>query len=389
MVSQVITGLSAGTSYDARVFAFNAAGSGPVSSPVATLSTTNIGRNPYLQPFAPADFWNIGVGSLAQWTTPAEAQTAKLVTLNGVFNTNGNFNQPFYLGTAADVLVAVTVNDSQTFPCATMNIRIPIGAAPAGPLVGGDHHINLFDRTQPNKMFSFYFVSFNNADGNGAVTSATTTMSAVFGSVYDNTGSGVYPFGTRAFPAIGTGTVGYYNYGAGVIRDWELTAGSINHALRYVMGEDVVSSPGNFFNVGIPWPDYVEDFCGPATALTGCPRALYTGVIKYGATIGIPANVNLTTLGLTAGGLMLAKCIQTYGMVIRDTGSTGLIALYTENLSAPNLAMVTSQMQPDFNSKIVPLLRIMTNQSTDGVTQPINGGGTYPPPLPHIDTSLV
>src|SRR5690348_13309270 len=97
-----------------------------------------------------------------------------------------------------------------------------------------------------------------------------------------------------------------------------------------------------------------------------------------------PGFGNLASLGLTPGGLMIAKALQTYGSVIRDAGSRAY-TLYTENLSPANLAIVATQMQPDMQ-KIVPLLRIMTNQSTNGIGN-VNGGGTYPPTAAPIEAS--
>jgi hypothetical protein len=245
-------------------------------------------------------------------------------------------------------------------------------------------HMNFFDRTQPGKMFSCYSCVVNNADANGGVTSSTTTITYVYGGIYDTTGSGVYPIGNTSFPAVGTGNVGMDNYGIGSIRDWEITAGIIPHALRYTLPNEVLSSPGNYFTDNIPWPNVGEDYCGPPAQYTGCAAQLYTGNIPYGATIGIPASVNLASLGLTPGGLMIAKALQTYGSVIRDAGSQAY-TLYTENLSSANLAIVANQMQPDMR-KIVPQLRIMTNQSTNG-TSNVNGGGAYPPTAAPIDAS--
>jgi ABC-type amino acid transport system permease subunit len=146
-----------------------------------------------------------------------------------------------------------------------------------------------------------------------------------------------------------------------------------------------------YYTCNVPWPDAHTDYCGGPIAVTGCGTQQYTGTIKYGRTIGIPASVNLGSLGLSAAGLMLATCIQKYGMYQRDSTSAGNgnVTLYSENLSGPNATLVNGAMNTDLGSIIVPQLRIMTNQTLDRGATNLNGGGTYPPLLPPVNTALV
>ena len=48
-----------------------------------------------------------------------------------------------------------------------------------------------------------------------------------------------------------------------------------------------------------------------------------------GSTFGIPMSVNLNSLGLSQGGMMLAKALQNYGGVWRDMGGTNQVTFYS------------------------------------------------------------
>ena len=71
---------------------------------------------------------------------------------------------------------------------------------------------------------------------------------------------------------------------------------------------DALKSPGATWDQNIPWPNGHEDYYGPRD---------YTGSIVAGSTFGIPMSVNLNSLGLSQGGMMLAKALQNYGGIWR------------------------------------------------------------------------
>ena len=94
----------------------------------------------------------------------------------------------------------------------------------------------------------------------------------------------------------------------------------------------------------------------------------YTGNIVAGVTIGIPADVNLNSLGLSQGGMMLAQALQDYGAIWRDSCGSRTICFYSTPESDGN--PLIQGMRADL-AKIVPLLTIMRNQGPNSV----NGGG--------------
>jgi hypothetical protein len=321
----------------------------------STTSTPNNGatRDPSTIPFASDSVWNIGIGSNAIWSADGEPDAQQLHQLNGAIDTAA-WGQPIYFGTASDPLVTVTDTDS-LFPVPPQQIHIPIGAQPAAGSGGfTDAHMSFYDATQPGKLWSYWGASFNNgADVTGGIT-------AGLGGVWDTTGDGV------------TNTVSPgsdYDYAAGVITDYDMSIGAIDHAVRIAISTDALKSPGANWTDNIPWPNTHEDYYG---------SQMYTGNIVAGSTFGIPASVDLNSLGLSAGGMMLAKALQQYGGIWRDSGGSNQATFY----STPNQANnpLIDQMQGDM-AKIIPQLEIMRNQGPNS----INGGGTpIVPPLPPV-----
>ena len=98
-----------------------------------------------------------------------------------------------------------------------------------------------------------------------------------------------------------------------------MSQAAINHMVRLAISPDALKSPGATWTQNIPWPDTHEDYWGPRD---------YKGNIVAGSTFGIPMSVNLNSLGLSQGGMMLAKALQNYGGVWRDSGGTNQITFY-------------------------------------------------------------
>ncbi|QTE27880.1 S-layer homology domain-containing protein [Pengzhenrongella sicca] len=137
----------------------------------------------------------------------------------------------------------------------------------------------------------------------------------------------------------------------GLIRTEEVAAAKIPHVLA-------VSIPDSMLKVGPVWPARLQDN-NSATA--------YKGPIAMGTMMGIPPSVNLATLGLSAEGLALAKAFQDYGAYVVDRSET--IALYTDPKSN---ATAVARMKSDYQKKLFPLLRIITNSTATNIA----GGGT-------------
>ena len=306
-------------------------------------------RNPTDIPFASSSVWNIGIGSNAQWSASTDVDASQLHGLNGAINA-GAWGQPIYFGTASDPLVTVT-NTDPLYPVPTQQFHIPANAVAA---IGTDAHMSFYDATQPGKLWTYFGCSFvNGHDVTGGITTA-------LGGVWDTTGDGL----------TNTVTPGSdYDYAAGVITDYDVSQAAINHMVRLAISPDALKSPGADWMQNIPWPNNHEDYYGPRD---------YTGSIVAGSTFGIPMSVNLNSLGLSQGGLMLAKALQNYGGLWRDQGGTNQVTFYStpENENNP----LIQQMRADM-AKIVPVIEVMRNQGPNSVN---GGGASVVPPLPPV-----
>jgi hypothetical protein len=296
------------------------------------------------------------VGCNAKWSSPTDQDTNQLNHANGALN-SASWSIPYYVGSSTDPLVTVTNTDT-LFPVPPQQIHIPANATPAAPAVsGGDHHMSFYDKTQPTKLYSYWGCSFKNgSNASGGITCG-------LGSVSNVCMDGVN----------GVTGANDYDYSAGVISVADIQSGVISHALRYSVSTDIAKSPGSTWQQNIPWPNTHEDYNGPS---------MYTGYLVYGSTIGIPQSVNLSNLGLSPGGLLLAKALQKYGAIMRDTGGTDQVTFYADPAEA-NSTLV-GQMQSDL-SKIVPQLRVMRNQSSTTVN---GGGGSIAPTPSPLDRSI-
>jgi hypothetical protein len=322
----------------------------PVKTPAGGL------REPWNQPFAANSVWNTPIGSGAKWSDLGDPGTAQLVTVGAAVNC-AKWSQPHYIGTASDPLVTVICTDP-LYPVSPQKIHIPIGATPDP---SDDAHMNFFDKTT-KLMWSYWGCSLNNGrDVTGGIT-------AGLGGVYSVCGDGVNSLGKG---------YGDYNFGIGTIRDYDLAAGAIQHALRYSASDDLIKSPQNTgkpavdWIAKVPWPEHHTDYNGDKE---------YKGNLLYASTIGIPSTVKLESLGLSQGGMMLAKALQDYGAIMRDAGGANSVNFYVEPLADVHHASLVGQMASDA-PKLVKYLRVLQNQGPDK----INGGGTPlvagPPPL--------
>ncbi len=298
--------------------------------------------NPWDQPFSASSPWNIGIGSNAQWGSKSDADVAQLDSARGFIN-GGDYSMPIYVGTASDPLVTITDDDGSVPP---QTLHVPLDAVPAP---GSDANMAFYDSTQPGKVWSYWDVTFNNGhDPSGGLT-------AGLGSVYDTGGDGFTPisYGPNQQD---------FDYVGGVINSYDLANGSINHMVRLALSDDLEKmAAGSTWDTGVPWPDTHVDYNAPSA---------YSGDIVAGSTFGIPASVDLNSLGLSQGGMMLAKALQQYGAIWKDSsGGPDQVTLYAQYGQGGNPLL--AQMQQDMG-KIIPELSILRNQGPNSV----NGGGT-------------
>jgi hypothetical protein len=130
------------------------------------------------------------------------------------------------------------------------------------------------------------------------------------------------------------------NY-AGVIRNGELTSGTISHAMSVDIGQNALKRQIN-------WPAYSVDM-----------NNRYTGTIPYGALLALPPNLNIATMGLkTPFGRAIAKAAQIYGMYVVDASSTNEFIINSE-VAASDLPAYTWSEQCDLTA-IVHALQLVT-----------------------------
>lgn len=112
------------------------------------------------------------------------------------------------------------------------------------------------------------------------------------------------------------------NY-AGVLRDMDVTSGTISHALA----------------ITVPASMLAQGFIGPALAFDS-NSSNYSGTLPMGSHLALPLDLPLGSLGLeTPLGLEMAKAAQSYGMFIVDQGGGG-ISVVTQD--APKSAALTT-----------------------------------------------
>jgi hypothetical protein len=337
--------LSAGASGPAMVVGW--AGRGAAGS---------VTRNPWDIPFSSSSVWNIGIGRDAKWGADGDPDVIQLRQQKGVVNA-GSWGQPIYFGKLSDPLVTVR-NTDRIFPLAPQRIHIPVQARPAAP-AGGDAHMAFYDAAQPGRLWSYFGVAFDNGRD------VTGGLTARLGGVWDTAADGV----TNT-----TSPGSDYNFAVGTITSYDLAHGAIRHAVRVAIGRTALRSPGRTWTDGIPWPNTHEDYDGPKT---------YTGKITAGSSFGIRDTIRLEDLGLSQGGLMLAKALQDYGAIWRDSCGDGYFAFYSTPENEAN--SLVRQMRADL-PKIMPHVSIMRNQGPASV----NGGGqSRVAPLPPVDARLI
>ena len=142
---------------------------------------------------------------------------------------------------------------------------------------------------------------------------------------------------------------------AGLIRTGELASGRIPHALAVQM------SPGMMKNQA-DWPAYAFD-----------RNSGYGGTLPMGALLAIPPDVDVTKLGLTPRGVVLARAAQDYGVYIVDRGGGNGMNFLAE-LGNPDIRW-TNDWQD------LAIVKNHLKQVTNNTRSTPGGGGTPRVPL--------
>jgi hypothetical protein len=263
-------------------------------------------RTPWLWPFRHDSPWNLPVAVTAEFEAADAPATASLNTTTGVvgwINWN-SYNNPITPASLTDPLATVT---DVTYSKRSAVFRIPTDAVIAG---GTDSAMTVIspDGRWVHECF-------------GTTRNSATDYTVRRHEKADLYGHGIGPNG-------GTHASGGSQVG-GIIRTWETIQGEINHALavaidfkqlKYTSGGSGSDKYGYGTALGYVWPATEQDY-NSATA--------YKGQVPMGAYFAIPPSVDLTTLGLSGPGLVLATALQRYGGYVVDA-STGCVAFVAE-----------------------------------------------------------
>jgi hypothetical protein len=367
---------------------------GAIATQVVTVNAQSpITRNYYDIPGGDGCVWNTPLGSGCIWGAESEPDTQVIVTAESV-HTNW-YGEAIWVGGPDDPLIPCSGLDWWGEPVIA-NIHIPAGAYPAPPQ-GADTQLCLFDTTQPYRFWCFGNAVVTPAANQsniqaGCTVTSTTSNSEVndasrddFGEDWETVARGA------AFRTGGT------NSGIGVITEFDLDPvrnpnGRIMHMLRYLcdshkMNPGAGGAPTQILGPEA-WPNYLQDWGAWITdgsEFNGYSAPPGRGLLP-GVTIGIPQDVKITTLGLTPGGLMLARCLQEFGALFRDVSpGSGGIQYHADAKLAGNTLI--AQMNADL-PRIQRHVRPLRNQhrfGQDFATHPKNGPGARvaapPPPL--------
>lgn len=154
-------------------------------------------------------------------------------------------------------------------------------------------------------------------------------------------------------------------------------ASSISHLIGLIRAHEVAEKDiPHVLALGLPDESLKDGFVWPARG-QDTSQNRYSGTVPMGSLFAIPPDVDLKSLELTAEGLALGRALQRYGAYVLVRASTG--ALFAEPTAD---AGGVNRMKSDYQKKLYPLLRPVTNNSAE---TPGGGGtpGRPPAPQPH------
>jgi hypothetical protein len=293
-------------------------------------------------PFASDSPWNTPLGAGAQFETAMGACTRELTATSSGYDVAAHqWSQPVWIAKSSDPTVTLT---QQGQPFAS-GVHCPAGASPALPAAPGtDGNLNIVD---PQHAF---------LDESWRAVMATGGWDAQFWFKQDLHGPGCTLGGVRAY---GGSTI------AGLIRIGELKT-SIPHALGFALDTSLQK------NAWV-WPAISND---------GAPASSYQGAIAMGQLAAIPPGVDLCTLGLTPGGLVVARALQDFGAYLVDS-STG-VSFYAEPPIEDDAGLGEVSLLDGARNDlpaIMAVLRCVTNSSASTVG---GGGARRAPPAPGL-----
>ncbi|MFO0619959.1 MAG: hypothetical protein U0745_01095 [Polyangia bacterium] len=319
----------------------------PWNTPIACAATA---------PYSCATTWEAADGACTKQLRYRSTTGAELrVALNAE-----EWSHPIFIAKSTDPLSTLSQQTCYGMPALTVpNVRIPATAKAALPAFVGsgvcdygntDAHLHIIE---PKHQF---------VDETWHARPSASGGFDVFGYTRNSlTGSGIGKGGERAY---GGSAI------AGLIRKGELSSG-IKHALALAIPHSQMKCI-----VSGSTPSDSCDPVWPASKVDDGARAKYKGEVPMGQLVSIPVDADLSSLGLTAGGLRLAQALKDYGAYVVDASED--VVLYADPAAALELAGARKDL-----AAIRALLRCVTNNSETRV-----GGGDaaaprrQPPALP-------
>lgn len=279
---------------------------------------------------------------------PTDPQSAQIIAdmvanmgQNRVLLNEGVDVPGIYMASASDP--TWTITNSEGLP--TITFPIPPGATPGGVVsTGSDAPMVVYDPSNP-RWGADTELRLWHATMYPATHTITTDGYGVFH--YDRNSDGL--------PVLGTGTGDGLSW-AGLIRGWEVQAGSIDHALRF-------AAPGA--SSGFRLPAISSDQSGPGPLEEGMRLQLSPSVDCATRTVPFPDPEGKDTQFLRE----ICRALQVYGMIMTD-GSTNYALMMELDTADGGTADWSSILTPPPSGLWGNIIRDQTADLTgDGVAR--------------------
>jgi hypothetical protein len=269
---------------------------------LAAIAPATASAGPY---FSQTSFWNKPLATnaaldarSATWVNKVSAQVKQY----GHWINTTQYSVPIYTVSSTQPGVQVKMDGRNWDPKYWADfaaVPLPGNAVPAA---GTDRHL-VVHQTGTDSMWEFWELE-KKADGWHAGAGAKIAKQASSNGIVPVLPNTLFPepFGATAtaLPAAG-----------GLILPSELKAGVINHVVAAALPETLLQWWWS-------WPAQRSD-----------GNSVDPYQIPEGARLRLPASLDVTKLGLTRTGTIIARAIQKYGMVIRDRA--GAVVLYMQD----------------------------------------------------------
>ena len=322
----------------------------PASAGKARTTATAAAVEAPVQPtrwFAADSFWNKPLANDAPLDARSAAWTAHLVTkvtTTGRWINTTSYSAPIYTVPANQPLVKVKID----WPTATYDSEFESGVpVPAGlKAAAGDDGRAVIYQPSTDTLWEFWQMRIASdglwhANTAGKIVNVSQDHTGLFAShPYAE------PYGAAASQIPVT---------PGLITPDELKNGAINHVV----------------SLAIPHPLHFFWWSWPATRSDGDSFDWFD--VPEGARFRLPANLDLTKLGLTRTGLTIARAVQKYGMVVTDKSTT--VHFYAQdpvNLGSDPYPALFGNVDPSTALKGFPWAAVQALQSQPNSVLPPN-----------------